>query len=84
MTPATFGEARAGPCPRTYILLRAWCVWRMRQGNFLQVRAHRRMVAEAEVVALRTLVHGLGHGNSTGHAGADHMLNELVPEVLAP
>eukprot|EP00435_Cladocopium_sp_Y103_P041656 s237_g11.t1 len=68
---------------RAYLVLRAWALWRARQGSWLNHRPPRQRWWQRELEAIKAAVQALNmpHG-TTGSAKADEKIRMWLPEVL--
>ena len=83
VTPRHYGE-KCGDPVRSLLLLRAWAIWRARQGNFANAqRGRARHFAEQEALLERD-VRALGSRcGLIGNRKANVLLQGWVPEIVA-
>jgi len=82
LSPHTLGEQLANPV-RTKLVLRAWAIWRARQGGWVQQAEYRLREQHSQVLELtRDLRAAQVAPGSLGHDKADAKLREWVPDIL--
>ena len=80
LTPSHFGETRADP-RRSFALLKAWMLWRGRQGGWASKRVGRARQFERDARELEQEVLALP-GELLGNVAADAKLREWAPEIV--
>lgn len=85
VSPAHYGDSRAAPT-RARLVLRAWMLWKVRSTGFMQKRASRRRLFEAEAARLRADIIALSCASepSTGNAAADTAIQQWAPQCMVP
>ena len=83
--PANFDEPRASPV-RSFLVLRAWMLFKARTNEFRDRRSSRRRLFAGETRDLRQRIVALSSSAapSTGHPAADALIRGWAPEVLIP
>ena len=85
LTPAHYGESRAD-CVKSFLMLRAWMLWRVKQKGWVDYdRGRMRHFAE-EGTKLQRKIAALEprpRGKLLGHARADALLQDWVPDICA-
>ena len=83
VVPKHYGDDRACPT-RSFLVLRAWMLWRARRDGWCSLRSSRRMVFADEFRALKKELHIAGGGApTTGNAAADERMKEWLPELFS-
>ena len=79
---ATFDDNLDAPT-RSYIVLRAWALWRSKQNNWVQYSPERAGWYQREHGKLKKAIANLGEAfGTTGNANADTCIREWVPDLL--
>ena len=84
LTPHNYGET-PDDCPRTKFLLRCWCVWRARKGDWALTTQSRREEVAAQVVALRSDyedLRPLAPGPALGNQAAEKVAIKWLPDIF--
>ena len=69
---------------RTYLVLRAWMLWRFQQGNFAEHAHCRKAWLAHEIDCLRKGIISLGVlGGGSGHPDADGLIKTWVPQAMS-
>ena len=80
--PRDYGETRDDPV-RSLMLLRAWTVWRARQGGWAEAKTCRkRYIDEHEVRLERDIAALDAPGHLLGHPAANTVLKEVLPTLV--
>ena len=85
LTPAHYGESRENPA-RSYLLLRAWMLSRVRQHGWVDWdRGRQRYFADQAILLERNIaaLHPRPEGQLLGNAQADALLSKWVPGICA-
>jgi len=83
VTPRHYEETVGDPV-RSVLLLRAWCLWRARQGGWAYAQRGRARHFREQEVLLERDVKALGSRcRLLGHRKANHLLQGWVPEIVA-
>ncbi len=84
LTPAHYGESKDNSV-RSVLLLRAWMLWRVRQGGWAALERGRDRHFAEEALVLERKIAALDprpRGMLLGHAKADALLKVWVPDIV--
>ena len=83
VTPTEFGETRAEPV-RSLIILRAWAIWRARQGGWAEAKDFRARHFNEQEDKLERDIRAMGAttGGVLGHKKATALLKEILPSLV--
>lgn len=81
LTPSNYGESRENPA-RSFVLLRAWMLWRARRDGWAIARPGRSRQFDRDAADLERDIRALP-GPLTGDGAADARLREWVPDCVA-
>ena len=81
LTPSHYGETRENPA-RSFVLLRAWMLWRARRDGWATARPGRSRQFEVDAADLERDIRALP-GPLTGDGAANARLREWVPDIVA-
>ena len=83
VVPSHFGDERINPV-RSYMVLRAWMIWRATENKFSSERSSSRVVFAKEIEKLRAsiLLASSAAAPTTGDDNADKLIRQWVPQVL--
>lgn len=82
LMPQQVGDSRDSPI-RTYIVLKAWALWRTSQGTWLSERRARQRQYEHDCAGLMQEIRNLGYGAAMlGHPHANDLLLTWLPGAL--
>ena len=80
--PRDYGETRDHPV-RSLKLLRAWTVWRARQGGWAEAKTCRKRYIDEHEARLERDIAALGaQSNLLGNAAANAVLKEVLPAMV--